>query len=321
MSNVSMQFELWKQCNNFCEFCYLGEQNIFVSDEVKLQNLEKVSLTIDKYFAENIEQIQAIGFLGGEFFQGQMSNPEVKKNFYALCEKCFKLIDENRIRDFWCYCTLTIGNQEDLYTLVELFDKIVTDKEKHKFWIQVSYDVQGRFNVPAKFENWNYHMLNLQNYSFIRFNITSILTESFLQAVLSGELNLSEFQKKYKNHFFLKQANLIGRMTKQEILKKMPWFFPKRKTFLAFLHKLKKENPFLFKELLDISLRSDFMYNSLENQEKDNIDPDIRNKETWEEYSLNTNPKCGHVDLYQCYSDSDACCLCDYFKIKEKEDK
>jgi hypothetical protein len=317
MSEVSMQFELWKQCNNFCDFCYLGDENKFVSEETKLANLEKVNGLIDNYFSKETEQIKAIGFLGGEFFQGQINTPAIRENFYNLFKKCFRLIEEDRIRDLWCYCTLTIGDQKDLYELVDLFDTMITDKTKHHFWIQVSYDVQGRFNQPGKFENWNYHMLNLQKYPFIRFNVTSILTESFIQAVLSGELDLNKFQEKYKNHFFLKQANLIGNDTKQQTLEKMPWFFPKRKSYLQFLRKLKNENLFLFNELLNISLRSDYMYNSLEGQDLEDITPDIRNKETWEEYSLKTNPKCGHVDLYQCYSDSDACCLCDYFKIKE----
>ena len=320
MSDVSMQFELWKQCNNFCDFCYLGDQNIFVSEETKLENLTKVNKVVDEYFDTHSEQIKAIGFLGGEFFQGQINTPAIREGFYGLCEKCFKLIDEDRIRDFWCYCTLTIGDQKDLYDLVDLFDKTIKDKEKHKFWIQVSYDSQGRFNKPGKFENWNKHMLNLQNYPFVRFNVTSIMTESFLQEVLSGKLNLTEFKNKYKNHFFLKQANLIGNMTKPEILEKMPWFFPKRKTYLDFLHKLKEENPFEFGELLNISLRSDFMYNSLEDQAKDDVSPYIRNKETWEETGMFINPKCGHIDLYQCYSDSDACCLCDYFKVQDKSE-
>lgn len=316
MSNVSMQFELWKQCNNFCDFCYLGDENKFVPKQTKLKNMKKVNAAIDNYFSKNFEQIQAIGFLGGEFFQGQMDDQKIKDTFYALCEKCFKLIDEDRIRDFWCYCTLTIGDEQDLYTLVELFDKVVKDKEKHHFWIQVSYDARGRFNQPGKFENWNYHMLNLQKYPFIRFNITSIMTEAFLQAVLKDEVNLTEFQKKYKNHFFLKQANLIGNMTKAEVIEKFDWFFPKRKTYLEFLNKISKENPDIFRELLDITLRSDFMFNSLEFQD-DEINPDIRNKETWEETGMIVNKKCGHSALYQCYSDSDACCLCDYFKVKD----
>lgn len=320
MSDISMQFELWKQCNNFCDFCYLGDQNKFVSDETKLENLEKVNVLVDDYFNTHSEQIKAIGFLGGEFFQGQITTPEIRESFYNLFKKCFRLIEEDRIRDFWCYCTLTIGDQEDLYELVDLFDKMITDKEKHHFWIQVSYDVQGRFNKPGKFENWNKHMLNLQNYPFIRFNVTSILTESFLQAVLSGELDLNKFQEKYKNHFFLKQPNPTDSHEKLEILKEMPWFFPKRKTYLEFLHKLKKDSPILFDELLDITLRSDYMFNCLEDKDKGEIDPDIRNKETWEEYSTEINPKCGHIILYQCYADSDACCLCDYFKVKDKRE-
>ena len=41
MSDVSIQFELWKQCNNFCEFCYFTkEQTKFVADDVKLENLK-----------------------------------------------------------------------------------------------------------------------------------------------------------------------------------------------------------------------------------------------------------------------------------------
>lgn len=319
MSDISMQFELWKQCNNRCKFCYLAEESIFVPEKVKLENLRKVGLIIDEYFNTHSEQIKAVGFLGGEFFQGQMDTDAIKHDFYELCKKCFKLIDEDRIRDFWCYCTLTIGDQKDLYKLVDLFDSLVKDKEKHHFWIQVSYDTEGRFNQPGKLENWNYHMLNLQKFPFIRFNVTSIMTEDFLQKVLSGELDLAKFQEKYKNHFFLKQGNIIGDMTKEQIVEKFPWFFPKRKTYLDFLHKLKKENPILFDELLNISFRSDFMYNSLENQDERTLTPYVRDKETWEESGMDPL-KCGHMQMYQYYADSDACCLCDYFKIKDKED-
>lgn len=316
MSDVSLQFELWKQCNNFCEFCYLNEQNKLTSEETKLSNLKKVNFLVDDYFNKHTEQIKAIGFLGGEFFQGQIDTPQVRASFYELMKKCFTLINQNRIRDFWCYCTLTIGDQKDLYTLIELFDNIVKDKEKHKFWIQVSYDTRGRFTLPGKFENWDKHMLNLQQYPFIKFNVTSIMTEDFLQSVLKGKLDLNEFQKKYKNHFFLKQANSAHLETKHTMLKRLPWFFPKRKTYLQFLNKLKQDSPWLFNELLSISLRADYMYNSLEGTKIEEIDPQFRNKETWNETHNEVIKKCGHVLNYQCYSDSDACMLCDYFKVK-----
>lgn len=315
MSDFSMQIELWKQCNNFCEFCYLADQNKFVSDDIKISNLEKANMILDRYFLEHNESIKAVGFLGGEFFQGQMSNPTVKEKFYNLCKKCFHLINEDKIRDFWCYCTLTIGDQEDLYELINLFDSVVKDKEKHKFWIQVSYDTRGRFNQPGKFENWNKHMLNLQKYPFICFNVTSIMTEDFLQKVLSGELDLVKFQERYKNAFFFKQPNAINDKTKSEMLKNLPWFFAKRQTYLKFLKKLKMNNTDLFKDILNITLRSDFMFNQLEDE--DIIDPQIRDKTTWEETRSDTINKCGHPLNYQCYSDSDECCLCDYFKVTE----
>lgn len=317
MSDFSMQIELWTECNNFCEFCYLGEANKFVSDEVKLHNIARASKIITDYFNTHDENIKAIGFLGGEFFQGQMKNPEVKKAFYNLCKQVFDLINANRVQDFWCYCTLTIGDQEDLYTLIELFNNTIIDKKNHHFWIQVSYDQKGRFTLPGKFENWNKHLLKLQQYSFTRFNITSIMTEPFLQAVLNNELNLTEFQNKYKTTFFLKQANCITDTLKQETAQKLPWFFPKRKTYLAFLQKLRLENPNLFDNLLNITLRSDYMYSQLDDADLSE-GLNIRNKETWEEYGSEVIQKCGHSVNYQCYADSDACMLCDYFKVKEE---
>lgn len=316
MSDFSMQIELWKQCNNFCEFCYLEDQTKFTPENIKLANIQKAHKIIDNHFKKDPEQIKAIGFLGGEFFQGQMDTLEVRNSFYELCKKCFKLIEEDKIRDFWCYCTLTIGDQKDLYELVDLFDKIVTDKNKHHFWVQVSYDPKGRYNQPGKFENWDKHLLNLQKYSFIRFNVTTIMTEVFLQSVISGKLDLKKFQERYKNTFFFKQPNPTNEQEKIKISKKMPWFFPKRQTFLHFLRLLKLKHLDLFNEILNITLRSNEMYNCLE--EKDSkLEPDIRNKENWEEYTTEFNPKCGHIVLYQCYSDSDACCLCDYLKIKD----
>lgn len=314
MSDFSMQFELWKQCNNFCDFCYLADQNKYVPDEIKLANIERVSNIIKDKFKTDIEQIKAVGFLGGEFFQGQMANIRVKTEFFNLCKMCFNLINENKIQDFWCYCTLTIGDEQDLYDLINLFDNIVENKEDHHFWIQVSYDVKGRFHTKEKLENWNYHMINLQKYPFIRFNVTCIMTEPFLQSILSNEINLNDFQKKYNNVFFFKQPNAVNDQTKEQVLKRMPWFFPKRKTYIDFLKKLKREYPILFNEVLNISLRSDYMYNQLDDEE--GINPQIRNKNTWEETRCEIIENCRHPINYQCYSDSDACCLCDYFKIK-----
>lgn len=304
--------EPWTECNNFCTFCYLGEKNRNTPTSVKLKNLDAISkILYNKFFIAN-EQYKAIGLMGGEFFQGQMNDLIVKHRFFEITKQIFKYIEENKVRDFWCYCTLTIGDQKDLYELIDLFDQNVTDKEKHHFWILVSYDSWGRFNQPGKFENWDKHMLNLQKYPFIKFNITSILSQDFCEKVLTGSIKIKELQSKYKSKFFFKQpTGTLNYESKEEFSELNKRWFVKRKTFIDFLKKIKNEDEELFDEVLNIDLRADDILN-------DAFDFELkhRDKETWVETDNETIDKCGHAKYYQCYSDSDACCVCDYLKIK-----
>lgn len=293
--------------------CYLGKNNQGTPDSEKLHNISKVSNIIKDTFTEELEQYKAAGFIGGEFFQGQMRNPEVKTAFFALCKQVFDLIEKDKIRDFWCYATLTIGDQKDLYELIELFNQTVTDKEKHHFWVLVSYDTWGRFHTDKMKNNWETHMLNLQKYPFIRFNVTSILSQDFCEKVLSGEHNLTEFRKKFNiSSFFFKQPTKTHDYnSKEEFAAVYPGWFLKRKTFIKFLEKIKAEDPALFDNVLNIVQRADDIL-----QSGNDYKGQHRNKITWEESDMDVNPKCGHVLPYQCYVDSDACCLCDYFKVK-----
>ena len=83
MSDKSMMFELWTECNSRCKFCYLGAYNRNTSDEDKLYNLDRVSSIISKTFTADLEQYKAAGFIGGEFFQGQLNTPEIKVKFFT----------------------------------------------------------------------------------------------------------------------------------------------------------------------------------------------------------------------------------------------
>lgn len=313
MSDKSMMFELWTECNNFCKFCYLGTENRCTQKEIKIKNLKEASEIIGNTFNKEIEQYKAIGLIGGEFFQGQLNDPDVKKLFFDLCKQIFELIEQDKVRDFWCYCTLTIGDQKDLYELVDLFDSMIKDKEKHKFWILVSYDTWGRFELPGKKENWEKHMLKLQEYSFTRFNVTSILSEDFCEKVLSGEHDLIKFRDKYKCTYFFKQPTKTNDYeSNKQFAEKYPMWFVKRKTYVEFLKKLKRDDINLFNNILNIEQRADDILHS-----EGGYKVQHRDKVTWEESEMETNEKCGHVINYQCYADSDACCLCDYFKIKD----
>lgn len=325
MLDFSLQFELWGQCNNFCDFCYLSSEYLNTSDKTKIENISSAKNNLKLYFKDHSEKIKAVGLIGGEFFQGQLNSKVVKDSFFDLCKQIFWYIEQDKVKDFWCYCTLTIGDQKDLYELIDLFDKSITNKEEHRFWIQVSYDTIGRFNQPGKFENWDKHMLNLQKYPFININVTSIMTEDLLNKILFDKIDLYEFQHRYNNTFFFKPPYKSGKdeiNTKEKLNKKIPNFFPKRKTFISFLRFIKKKYPDIFNNILNIRLRADYLFNL----DGDNIlkHPLVRNKDNWNETAMdeeiNLNCPYHHVTNYQCYCDSDACCLCDYLKIKDEID-
>lgn len=305
----SIVVELWEECNNFCEFCFIDYLNKSTPDTLKLQNIKNAQEILDKN-----ERLNAFGLIGGEFFQGQLNSPAIRSEFFKLCEQIFIQINMGIIKDFWCYCTLTLGDQKDLYYLIRLFDNIVKDKISHTFWILTSYDTFGRFNSPGKFENWDKHMLNLQKYSFIKFNTTCIMSQDFCNKYLKDQLDLREIEHKYKTTLFLKQPAQTRCGYKEDLIKKCPWFFPKRQTFLSFLKKLKKTDKNIFDNVLDISRRADLVYSEMYGT--DTPEPELRDKTTWNETHSRRNLKCGHVVNYNCYVDSDMCCLCDYLKIK-----
>ena len=75
-----LQFELWKQCSFGCRFCY---NQGFTKVSNKLQNLQRV---IDIMKSEEADQYDEFGIIGGEFFNGEISNKQVHKKFYELVD-------------------------------------------------------------------------------------------------------------------------------------------------------------------------------------------------------------------------------------------
>ena len=76
-----LQFELWQDCDNCCDWCYLKDHRILTTDEQKLDNINKV---IEDINSDSLNDFNAIGLIGGEFFQGQLNNPKVKEKFLDL---------------------------------------------------------------------------------------------------------------------------------------------------------------------------------------------------------------------------------------------
>lgn len=308
-----LQFELWKECNSKCKFCYSGEDIICTLDSLKIRNLE---FAINKVKDEKIyEEFDEVGFIGGEFFQGQLKNPEVRKLFFELMKITKEKHDKGLINKIWINITLTIGDQKDLYDVLEIFG------DDDRLWLLTSYDTKGRFHSQKMEDNWKYHMKHIHFlYPNIKFNTTTILSADFIRKYLNDEIKLKQFRDDYNTDLFFKVPGK-GYVTKQEMENLVGDFFPNRNDFLKFLKKFKDtEDQHLWDKLFNIKYRADLLYygfkdrivvagrNKEDASEDFKCDKDIQ--EEWDKFAPKILP-CGHLDNYACYIDSDKCALCD----------
>ena len=317
----TLQFELWQECNNKCKFCYLGTENRFTADDIKIASLKK---TIEKISDESIfKEYNCLAFIGGEFYQGQLQNPEVKKWFYKLMDKSADLLNRGVIEEFWTTATLTIGKQEDLYNCIEKFN------DKSKVWVLTSWDAYGRFHTPKMLETWEYHMKHLkEKFPNIKLNTTIVLTGIVMEKYLSGEIpSFEQFCEKYNTSLFFKQPALfldirnecknstseeiqkIGKSKCQTVIQN---FFPTRKTVLKFYSEFKeRETDNMWTRLFNVRYRADILERHLNNGE-DETSTRNKNFEIIKNYELESpTMKCGHGCNFAAYIDSDKCWICD----------
>lgn len=305
-----IQFELWKECNSKCKFCYLGKDNGFTPSTLKIHNIQKALdiLSNDDLFKE----YDTVAFIGGEFFQGQLQDSYVKFKFIELMKHSALLLKQNKIKNVWICATLTLGDQKDLYETLDLFKDY-----EDKVWILTSYDTLGRFHTKNMLENWKFHMKNLKvKYPNLNINTTIIITGDLIEKYLTNEFSFKTITNEYETALFIKlcaqQEGLYS--SKKEMNDVIGNFFPKRSEFLKFLIKIKNEDPHLYDKLFNIKYRADTLYCEYQHKEVEIL----RDKESGlESYNpeIDFIKDCGHLSIYSCYVDSDKCALCDKEKI------
>lgn len=315
----TLQFELWQECNNKCKFCFLGTENRFTADDIKIASLKK---TIEKISDESIfKEYNCLAFIGGEFYQGQLQNPEVKKWFYKLMDKSADLLNRGVIEEFWTSATLTIGKQEDLYNCLEKFN------DKSKVWVLTSWDAYGRFHTPKMLETWEYHMKHLkERFPDIKLNTTIVLTGIVMEKYLSGEIpSFEQFCEKYNTSLFFKQPapffDLKGdnknaptylRIGKEKSKAIIPNFFPTRALTLRFYQKFKEnETENMWTRLFNVAYRADILERHFNDTSTATCERN-KNIETSKNYELGVPiMSCGHTCNFAAYIDSDKCWICD----------
>lgn len=308
----SIQFELWHECNNLCKFCFLGLENRTTPKETKIKSLQD-AIKGAKEFEGDV-----IATIGGEFFQGQIADPEVHDLFYEYMSLVVNKLNKKEIGVVWVTATLTDKTPKDLIEFVNFVKN--TWNGNGFLLICTSYDTIGRFHVEEKRLNWEENMkLILEIDPRIGLNTTMILTNDLVEKYLNNEINFLDFTTKYNTGLMIKHPNMGPCRSLEDMEKLLPGFIPEREKTIHFFKKLKLKEPFIFEtSVFNVNKRADECI-------KRNNDgfsyADVRDKIGSNEYTQGyyetlTMP-CGHSELYRCYKDSDACMKCDFLNIKD----
>lgn len=313
-----LQFELWQDCDNCCEWCYLKDHRILTTDEQKIHNIQEVIKDIN---SDSLKDFNAIGLIGGEFFQGQLTNLAVKAEFLKMIELINQKLISEEIREFWLTASLIKPNQLDLVDILKIFD-FSKYKNNQRVILCTSFDTMGRFHTEEAKQTW---INNLQAISVFFPEITlhtqTILTQDLIEKTIADPHIFDEILKysmldfKIPNYFRDKELAINGIKNYHELLQnnlhKFPskFFIENRKVFLQFL-------PIYIKIFGKDKLKNLINYPSLRSHTLKIFSEDYTLSNRWD-YGEDRYLSCGHLLDGQCYIDSDKCMYCDIEKFIE----
>lgn len=297
------QIELWEDCSNNCTFCYLNENRSRSTEfdrECYLDRALKLLDTIPSKY-------EAVGLIGGEFFQGQLSNETLKKKFKLLIDKLDSMIG-NRLKQVWVTASLMTNDLKDLYYVfrdVEHIDDIL---------ICTSYDTEGRFKTLYQKEQWFNNIKELYNKGF-KLHTQSIITNSFIEEVLNTNLlediveySMIDFKAPtihrdtyYKVCFSNKRINYRDMFEASKDKFDNNFFIKDRSRFIEFLLKVK--------DILGETKIEAYCSNEVRSDEEVLMSKGIILTDRWS--GGVENAPCGHPWDSYCYLNSDKCSRCD----------
>lgn len=139
----AIQFELWPDCYTGCKFCYLNGTKRITSKKEKVDNIKKTINTLKNEFL--MKKYNAVGLIGGEFFQGQLI--DIEKEWYELLDLLNNMLCTRQIKEVWITSSL-LFNEYDFENLLRALARFGFNEllEDQRVILCTSYDTVGRFN-------------------------------------------------------------------------------------------------------------------------------------------------------------------------------
>ena len=304
------QCGIFSNCNGSCDFCLIENAKI-ASMETIYQQIETVSKNID-FINEQKDSWKTkfsdgISLLGGELYY--ITDEKYKTLFLKLIDKIIDVVLKPSTNPLVKFSTVTNGFYDPENLLFPTIDKIRDAVGLQHVDVNFSYDLKYRFKTREQEERVRktinaFH--DRYNYSL---GIQMILTQNVIDKVLYEGWRPSRWiaENLPGNQVAFLYPHPIRRGNNFTGDKNLEGFNFTRSSFFQFLSIMRDEEPKIYEAFVSSCRNSAvYKYTMLYDKELDEHQvPLLTNgKEI-------LNEKCGHSILYQCYSDTDSCMMCD----------
>lgn len=293
-----VQYGIWPNCCNACQFC-LRTERIPISLNKQIKRIRNIRANLN-YVDWQDKFKDGISLLGGEIYF--ITDKNLQDEFMLLIDD---IIDKVMLpNEYTVYSTVTNGLYDPtfLYRVVDRFLEKGIDKSRID--INFSYDLKYRFKTQSDaqrvIDNINaFHV----KYDYV-VNVQMILTQYLIDMILNGIFKIEEFENS------IVPGNVLAFLYPHPIATgiKLDDFNFKRESLLEVCRFLRENYSRNFEAFVSSVINSSrFKYTGLLETNSNNI----KQKPRLSSDKEHKNNSCGHSKLYQCYSDSDKCMLCD----------
>lgn len=249
-----IQYELWKDCRNHCKFCY----NYGQAD--KYTKTAALDYFLKKLDDPEVDEYDEIGFIGGEFFDNQLEDSEVKNKFYKLFEKCAEKRKVGKLNKLYVTTALMFDPKPYLIPFIDYLKKLgLIDITL----LCTSYDSKYRFRNHYKKELWEANMIMLyEMYPELTLHTEIIMTEFFMQEVIDDKFSITDFHNRFHTWIdYVHPQRWTSKLTKEQCHAILPDFFAHKDTLIKFLHKtVIEKHEINLDTFLAMNVRSDAFY-------------------------------------------------------------
>lgn len=294
-----IQYGIWSNCSNKCDFCLI-EKHYYRSPEQMIQYLQDV---IDNVKVQDWANkfSDGISLLGGELYF--ITDKNVQDKFMELIDTIIDYVLKVSKNPNCKYSTVTNGIYEPSF-LYRVIDRIIERVGIQYVDVNFSYDLKYRFHSEEARKQCLQNIIDFHKRYNYRIGVQMILTQYLIDMINSGRFSINQWQDE------IAPGSILEFLYPHKIHTGyvLDDFNYRRKDFLKFMRKIYKENEEnFFNFISSVRHSSVFKYTGLYIDENG-----ITHKEpVLSDGKEIINPICNHSTLYQCYSDSDKCMLCD----------